>query len=201
MMKMKKSVLMALTCGVACAMVSMAACAPKQAVVDDQASEGKTVPVVEVSWSPDGDCVVCHDAQGSTMASIPCAAAGSRDMECSACHTDQAGLAVVHEGVTTEDKTPKRLKQTTVSSEACESCHDGLDVLATETVDSTVLTDSKGTVVNPHDLPVNDRHETMVCGDCHAMHDSGDVRETAPKACSSCHHTGVYECGTCHEIR
>lgn len=135
------------------------------------------------------------------MDAIPCAADPNGGAMCSSCHTDEGALAEVHEGATSEDKMPKRLKHTAVSAESCEACHPGLDELAAKTVDSAVLTDSNGTVVNPHDLPDNERHQDIVCGDCHAVHESGGVQETAPKACTSCHHAGAYECGTCHEER
>lgn len=200
-MRMRKKARIVLACGAVCAMMALAACAPQQAAVNTQASQEEEATPIEVSWSPESDCAVCHDTQGSSMESIPCAAAQDSEVTCSSCHTDEATLATVHDGVTSEDKMPKRLKQTTVSAEACETCHGGVDELAPKTTESTVLTDSKGTVVNPHALPDNERHQTIVCGDCHAMHESGNVQETALKACTSCHHAGVYECGTCHEQR
>lgn len=200
-MRMKKKTAIVLVCGAVCAMMALAACAPQQAAVNTQDSQQGAATPIAVSWSPESDCAVCHDTQGSSMESIPCAAAQNSEVTCSSCHTDEAALGKVHDGVTSEDKMPKRLKQTAVSAEACEACHGGVDALAPKTAESTVLTDSKGTVVNPHDLPDNERHQTIVCGDCHAMHESGNVQETAPKACTSCHHAGVYECGTCHEQR
>lgn len=70
---------------------------------------------------------------------------------------------------------------------------------ATATADVTVLTDENGTTVNPHDLPVNKSHDTIVCATCHTMHDDAPLEETAAEACTKCHHDNVYECFTCHD--
>ena len=95
----------------------------------------------------------------------------------------------------------KRLKTTDVAESTCqaEACHGSYETLAEQTSSSTLLTDSNGTVVNPHDLPENADHETVTCGSCHDMHASDDIAETAQKACISCHHMGIYECNTCHD--
>ena len=78
-------------------------------------------------------------------------------------------------------------------------CHGSYEALAEKTASSTILTDNDGTTVNPHDMPVNEDHETIDCGSCHDMHASDDIAKTAQKACQSCHHMGTYECYTCHE--
>ncbi len=71
--------------------------------------------------------------------------------------------------------------------------------LIAATADSVVLTDSEGTVVNPHDLPDSTNHNKIVCVDCHKIHDTeADLAKTASKKCTSCHHENVYECYTCH---
>ena len=60
----------------------------------------------------------------------------------------------------------------------------------------TELTDSNGTMVNPHEvMGLTEGHADIVCADCHAMHSAGS---TAAETCVSCHHAGVYECNTCH---
>ena len=161
--------------------------------------EGDGAPTVQVTWTPDADCALCHAEEGSSLASIPCPAEKDGNRACVTCHADEASLSSVHEGKTTGDKMPKKLKATEVASDTCESCHGTYAELAVKTAASTALTDSKGTVVNPHDLPGNAEHESLACADCHQMHSDGDAAKTAPKACSSCHHAGVYECNTCHE--
>ena len=185
------------TAGLTLALALAAGCAPQVKTADTGAEvEGADAPAVQVAWSADGDCTVCHTKEGDSMGTIPCAAGGEAD--CVMCHTDTSALETVHADATTDSKMPKRLKQTEVAAESCESCHGTTEELAAATADSTVLTDSKGTTVNPHDLPANDRHSEIVCADCHNPHD-GTPQETGPKACATCHHAGVYECGTCHE--
>ncbi len=71
--------------------------------------------------------------------------------------------------------------------------------LIAATADSEVLTDSEGTVVNPHDLPDSMNHNKIACVDCHKIHDTeADLAKTASKKCTSCHHQNIYECYTCH---
>lgn len=70
---------------------------------------------------------------------------------------------------------------------------------ATATVAIDYLVDVNGTVVNPHDLPVNKSHATLTCATCHTMHNNAPLEETATKACLKCHHDNVYECFTCHD--
>ena len=66
----------------------------------------------------------------------------------------------------------------------------------------TALTDDKGTTVNPHERPAGEKHdeENPATCDCHNNH-SKDLEKDAQKYCAQCHHRGVYECGTCHELR
>ncbi len=181
----------------ACAAVA-AGCAP-QAATDNGAAAGTEPPTVEVAWSPDADCAVCHTTESAALPQTPCVAASNDSLNCASCHTDETGLAKAHDGVTTGGKTPSRLKSTNVDPAICESCHGSLESLAERTASSTVLTDANNTTVNPHALPATAKHASVTCGDCHKMHSGDNVATTAPKACSSCHHAGVYECGTCHE--
>ena len=69
-------------------------------------------------------------------------------------------------------------------------------------LDSTALTDDKGTTVNPHDVPSNEKHEEnpATCTDCHNNH-SKDLPKDSMRYCAQCHHRGTFECGTCHELR
>lgn len=149
------------------------------------------------AWSPETDCAPCHASAGEQG----CLAAEHLDaygLTCGSCHADTEKLAQVHEGVTEQSTPPKRLKKTAVDAAACATCHDA-GALKDATADSVVLTDSEGTTVNPHDLPPTDTHAQTTCVSCHTMHSTkANVEKDAPKVCESCHHEGVYQCGTCH---
>lgn len=138
---------------------------------------------------------------------------------CLACHGD-GGAAWTDAGTETpEDGTAKAAssasadegavaakKTSAVGDEgAAGGTDDMLDgqsaitMLVAATADSTALTDSSGTVVNPHDLPAVKDHDSITCTTCHDVHDpEPDAAKTASKKCLSCHHEGVYECYTCH---
>ena len=105
---------------------------------------------------------------------------------------------------------PKKLKNTAVSEETCltSGCH-SMDELVAATASSTVLTDSNGTVKNPHEMLIDENHiansnADLACSSCHKMHEengaeSQAVAESAQAKCTGCHHQNVYECGTCHD--
>ena len=117
-------------------------------------------------------------------------------LECVACHSDEEGLAVGHKNLNS-GKEARRLKKSKVDSEVCTTCHKAED-LAGKTADYRGLTDSNGTVVNPHDLPQVESHQSIACTDCHQAHSGKQIDFTAATTCNSCHHAGVYECNTCH---
>lgn len=120
-------------------------------------------------------------------------------LDCAACHNDEEALAGVHDGVTADDRMPKRLRKAKIDPEQlCQPCHGTLEELAQKTAESTALVDSAGTVVNPHDLPDVEDHAKLDCLDCHSMHKDQSSADTAMNACNGCHHAGVFECGTCH---
>lgn len=116
---------------------------------------------------------------------------------CLDCHEDNDKLAAAHKNASA-DKQATKLKKTTVSSDLCLGCHD-LESLAEQTADCTVLTDSNGTVINPHDMPEGSEHDKVTCTSCHKVHDQEETLDrNANVTCNNCHHAGVYECGTCH---
>lgn len=181
-----------------------AGCAPQQRTTQpgDGVEQGETeqagqVEAVAFEWTSDSDCSMCHEKESSSQQDDACLASTHQDVACSTCHADQSGLEAAHEGAQPDGKGASALEKTTVAEAACTSCHDAAD-LATKTADSVVLTDSEGTVVNPHDLPENDDHAATECTSCHKMHSSTGVEKTATRYCKSCHHTDVYQCYTCH---
>lgn len=152
-----------------------------------------------VSWSPDADCITCHTEQGSSYADTACTASKHATLDCTSCHEADDELTSVHEGVTSEDKMPKKISKTEVSDETCLSCHGSYEELATKTADYVDLVDINDTAVNPHDLPETEEHGERVCGDCHKMHEPDqDMAKSSMQYCRSCHHEDVFECNTCH---
>lgn len=125
-------------------------------------------------------------------------AAVHQAVPCTGCHSDEKVLSTVHDGVTADSKLPKRLRKAKIDEALCLGCHGSYEDLAEKTADCTVLTDSAGTVVNPHDLPEGADHAKIDCLDCHTAHKAQEASETALNTCTGCHHTGVFECGTCH---
>ena len=124
---------------------------------------------------------------------------------CAVCHDDEAGLAKAHAKVKGDgtDKQPKKLRRTAVDPQVCLACHGDLADIAKATEGLAVLTDKDGTTVNPHSLPKTAEHDSLTCGTCHKLHGEGSLLteamgKTAADTCLSCHHAGVYACGTCH---
>lgn len=198
---MRKSVICVFTVVLLCSALAFSACAPK--AVSPESGEGSSDESagVAIVWSVDSDCVTCHAEEGASLNIETCgvyihAQDGST---CIACHNDEAVLAQSHDGVTTESKLPSRLKKSEVSNDTCLSCH-VRDEIAAATADYEGLTDYQGRVGNPHDLPSTDGHNALECVDCHDMHVEGaDIAQSAYDTCLSCHHSGEWECGTCHE--
>ena len=153
------------------------------------------------AWSAESDCGTCHEAENESLHNASLDAGAHADLPCATCHTDSAALANAHEEATAGAKMPTKLKETAVDQAVCQTsgCHsESLKGLAAKTADSTVLTDSEGTVVNPHEVPtLTDSHieASLSCVACHPMHQEQD----AAQKCGSCHHMDVYECNTCHE--
>ncbi len=190
-----------LVLGAACA-----GCAPKTAApADNGGNDAAAQEEVSITWSPTMDCAVCHETQNATMtdgvhdASVHLTE--SPEITCVSCHTDEAGLSKAHEGKSATDTMPKELKKTKIDPAGCQAsgCHDlSSDEMLALTADYTALVDSKGTMVNPHDvLNKTEGHSELDCSSCHSMHGEEIAAEVT---CVSCHHSGVYECNTCHEV-
>lgn len=193
--------------GSGCAPEHNAKTADGNPVVATEAAEGDDSEavadgdgVLELEWTPDGDCSVCHAVEAESFSDAESSARLHESLaaDCAECHADAAGLSEVHEGLDSGAKPAKRLKATSVEEAACLNCHDK-ESLAQATESSTVLEDSNGTVANPHSLLENDDHGGLTCSSCHKLHSSAAPATSAQAACVDCHHSGVYECYTCHE--
>jgi len=184
---------------------SLAGCggSPQNDGVRDSGTTGGTsgqtvVDGAAFAWSPDADCTGCHTSEAASQQDPSCQAARHADLPCGQCHTEAAVLADAHEGVKVGDRMPKKASMETVDQQTCVDCHGTYADLALRTASSTALTDQNGTVVNPHAVPSNAKHDANItCMSCHTMHAPMD----AGKFCTSCHHRGIYECGTCHALK
>lgn len=179
-------------------------CAPqKQASENDpHAHDDNTASteMVDFEFSQDSDCTLCHTVESESMDDAACLAGlGSHaTIECLTCHEFDTSLEKAHEDVSVGDSPRSSLKRTQVNETACLACHSEEELIE-KTADVTVLTDSEGTVVNPHEvMSTGTGHEEIACSSCHKMHTSADAAQTAGDVCLSCHHKEVYECGTCH---
>lgn len=177
-------------------------CAPQPNVDSSEGEQADQAMKLQITWSVDSDCGVCHAVENSSLQDESCLASihQAEGLACIDCHDDVDTLSVVHADLTEESMDgTKRLKKTSVDN--CESCHDKAE-LAEVTASSAALVDSEGRTANPHSLPSTEGHEEFgaACTECHDMHASqADPNEDAEKFCLSCHHAGVYECHTCHE--
>ena len=181
--------------------IMLAACAPQAAPEGGSSkADGKGgAATVAVEWSPEADCTVCHATEAATRENSACLVSKHASSNCVDCHVTSDALAAEHEGVTAEDRLPKRLTKTDVPQGQCLTCHTSYEALAEKTADYQGLVDSEGTMVNPHALPASADHEDITCTNCHAMHVSdASVEEKSASKCVSCHHADVFTCGTCH---
>jgi hypothetical protein len=183
-------------------------CAPQAAEPNGGDQAGDDTPGPEITlpeWTIESDCASCHvaEAVSATVAStVYSAHAAEPGVTCITCHTDDdGGLTRGHESYATAGQ-PLRLKYSNVTDQAClaSGCHDQAD-LSEATAASTVLTDSAGTVVNPHDIPQTTTHVNNIeCSSCHKLHSPASSLDASSESlCDSCHHEHVYECNTCHQ--
>jgi hypothetical protein len=208
-MKIPKKLMVVLgLCALMVSILVINGCAPRQRQVTDGGDEPSTVdvPVMTVEWSPQSDCAMCHSAEDLSRSDVVTTAgmhnpsAISTQVDCMTCHNDTSGLTAAHNGVSPSDKLPTRLRSTKVTTETCTAsgCHDDEADRKQVTVGVTVLTDSEGLTVNPHDLPTGEGHFNITCSSCH----SGHVASEPEDLCLTCHHEDVYGCGesVCHAV-
>ena len=176
-----------------------ASCHAKEAqthVVIEDAEDAGAADVGDAAKPASKDAAASEPTAAGTDP-LPLAAV-HQAVPCTGCHSDEKALSTVHDGVTADSKLPKRLRKAKIDEALCLGCHGSYEDLAEKTADCTVLTDSAGTVVNPHDLPEGADHAKIDCLDCHTAHKVQEVSEATLNTCTGCHHTGVFECGTCH---
>jgi hypothetical protein len=208
-MKISKKLIVLLgLCALIAGLLVINGCAPRQRAGTDTSDTpggddgpGNDIPAMTITWSPQSDCALCHSAEELSRndATTTAGRHSSTDVDCMSCHTDTSGLTSVHNGVLMDDKMPTRLRTTKVTTENCtvSGCHDDEAERKQVTAGLTLLTDSEGTTVNPHDVPTGEGHVTFTCSSCHRGHVASD-----PKSfCITCHHEDVYGCGesVCHE--
>ncbi|MEG0070644.1 MAG: cytochrome c3 family protein [Raoultibacter sp.] len=173
-------------------------CAPQSNSSGNKTDSNEVNNATQIEWSSESDCRGCHSMEDKSLSDSQCLGSTheKQGLTCNACHNDESGLKAAHKKMSTA-KAPTELKKTQVANAVCLGCHDAA-TLKTATAATTVCTDSKGKVVNPHDLPINKDHEGITCSNCHAMHSDKKASTLAPEECLSCHHQNVYECNTCH---
>ncbi len=184
--------------------ILLLACSPQQGASNgsDEGSGQENGTATPIEWTVETDCGSCHTNEQVTAEEYPCEAAEETGSKCVICHvSDEAEMQKIHEGVTTEDTVPKRLKETEVSDETCLECHYGTrEALIAATDGVAVVTDTNGLSLNPHNPgSAGTTHTTITCASCHDPHDTVEVQEKAQAECESCHHQGVFECYTCHD--
>lgn len=165
---------------------------------DDESVAVDTSSAVE--WSIQSDCSSCHADEAASMQIAECQVNGGHaDFDCTLCHSDEASMSAAHLNASAD-----AVKSNTggtngacVPNEVCLSCHE--DDYTQVAQGDVVLTDRKGNTANPHALPSNRYHDALSCGDCHSMHSSKSIEETALANCTGCHHENVFRCGTCHD--
>lgn len=196
----------AATALLAASMLVVSGCAPQEAGEPPQSED----PLMSqpVDWSIEDDCSTCHASEYELMGDEACPqASGHTGLGCVECHTQTETLESVHANLTYGDATKTaelKPKEETVDSAVCQNpeCHGTMEDMAELTANNTDFKDEKNKVQNPHDYPSNEQHDANrpTCTDCHRIH-SNELLEDAMDWCAQCHHKGVFQCGTCHELR
>lgn len=193
---LKKIAVLAGCTAIVCIM--LCSCSPHVQSKDSNDS-GKDSGGIQVEWSPSADCSTCHSNEQESYDNSSCLASSHKNESCSSCHADEQALASAHEGKTSSDKDPSKLKATEVSDDQCLSCHYGTKEALINATQTVVVTDENGTSCNPHDPGDSVEHQTLNCANCHSMHSEESITEQALNTCIGCHHANVFECNTCHE--
>ncbi|MDR0499947.1 MAG: cytochrome c3 family protein [Coriobacteriales bacterium] len=173
------------------------------ASTNNMASAEDDIVAASFSWSMQSDCATCHTSEASAASdSKHVQAAAHEALKCVSCHEQEAVLTKSHDGVSLTDKPATKPTVITVSEKTCIGCHGELADVAELTASSVALKDDQGKIVNPHQRPDGETHSNnpATCTSCHNNHSETLARD-AKKYCASCHHRGIWQCGTCHEKR
>lgn len=214
MIKTSRIAAVALAAALSCGSVAWASQSATDAkpAMQDGATETVAASLETATWAEGLDCAECHKKQAEAPEPTEAAVdkqedgdgvqglleyhVGALGFTCTTCHYDEEVLAGLHEDANSKKKV-RRLKKTEVGDALCLGCHER-GALVEATAECELLTDEKGTTVNPHDVPDNEGHAELSCISCHEAHESAPVEECAPEVCTDCHHAKVYACGTCH---
>jgi len=162
-----------------------------QPAICDAPSQAATSP-----GASDMDCAGCHEKQVKSMTdkTIHVSAHAKKGVDkCTDCH-DTAGLKVSHANVVPGETSFVKARR--YPKEFCLKCHGIYTDLAKRTANSKALKDTKGRVVNPHDIPKTPKHGRVAeCANCHKEH---NTNPDVIRYCFGCHHTGEFSCGKCH---
>ena len=148
---LRKIVLASAVAGVIALMsLGTVGCAPKTADLSETGSgsqaeaDENAAMTGDFAFSADADCTTCHSTEGDSLGDATMPASNHATQECTTCHSDIDSLTTAHDGVQFGDKTPKRLKKTTIDTTACFSsgCHGSQEDLAAKTEACAILTDA-----------------------------------------------------------
>ncbi len=182
---------------------TLAACGgTSQASQDLNDAATKATTTKAAAWSPTSDCSKCHAAEVESLKDSTLLASKHSGQKCADCHNDADNLTKAHAGATGAPSSATTTASKMGTKEFCLKCHGTYEDLAAKTAASTVLKDTKGTVVNPHAVSQNADHQGVSldeCYNCHAVHQASAPAGPAVGAiCITCHHENVFECHTCH---
>jgi hypothetical protein len=145
----------------------------------------------------DKDCSVCHDMQVKSMTDSTLHASSHAKKgisKCTSCH----GAALLKEShANVKPGETRFVKARRYPQDFCLKCHGNYTDLAKRTANSKALMDTKGHVVNPHDVPKTPDHGKLAeCSNCHKEHKKN---QDAMQYCVGCHHTSEFiNCNKCH---
>lgn len=183
--------------------LGVSACTPQSKETTTEPGSQQTVGA-DFVWSAEADCSMCHADKAASMDDAALLASKHSANECVICH-ESGALSESHAGVTSvpSEEQVSQIKKNTrslASQELCLSCHDSLEALAAKTAKSAELKDKHENIVNPHAIPANAEHDGNKVGECYNCHKIHKASPAVNSNCTTCHHDGVFECGTCHEV-
>ncbi len=144
-------------------------------------------------WSPQADCVICHQAEASPRETCPSL---SKQNSCLSCHVNQAELQAIHNCLGSSQPAPYSIAAQQIDI-LCRSCHN-IASLADTDMQKPFLDIAANRVVNPHAILDDAIHDGALCADCHATHSDIAPEDAAVAFCTGCHHDLSDRCSACH---